>query len=84
MPQQNLFQCAREGAPQEMQANAQTTAFKGASGQKWRNKERIEIKGKSEALIDSMFKFQAENIIILRNDMIISSDVGASILDKTF
>ena len=23
MPQQNLFQCAREGAPQEMQANAQ-------------------------------------------------------------
>ena len=48
-----------------------------------KNKERIEIKGKSEALIDSTFKFQAENIIILRNDMIISSDVGASILDKT-
>ncbi len=46
-----------------------------------KNKERIEIEGKAEALIDSSYKFQTEDIIILRKEMIISSDVGAKILD---
>ena len=46
-----------------------------------RNKERIEIKGKAEALIDSHYKFKTEDIVILRKEMIISSDVGAKILD---
>ena len=46
-----------------------------------KNKERIEIKGKAEALIDSHYKFKTEDIVILRKEMIISSDVGAKILD---
>ena len=48
----------------------------------FKNEERIELSGKSEALIDMNFKFNSENITILRNDMIISSDVGATILDS--
>ena len=47
-----------------------------------KNEEKIEIKGKAEALIDTNYKFKTENIIILRNDMIISSDVGVTILDN--
>ena len=47
-----------------------------------KNEERIEIKGKAEALIDTNYKFKTENIIILRNEMIISSDVGVTILDN--
>ena len=46
------------------------------------NKERIELKGKAEATIDNDYKFSSQNIIILRNDMIIISDVGASIVDN--
>ncbi len=46
-----------------------------------KNKERIEIKGKAEALIDSNYKFQTQDIVILRKELIISSDVGAKILD---
>ena len=47
-----------------------------------KNEEKIEIKGKAEALIETNYKFKTENIIILRNEMIISSDVGATILDN--
>ena len=46
------------------------------------NKERIELKGKAEATIDNDYKFSSQNIIILRNEMIIISDVGASIIDN--
>ena len=46
------------------------------------NQERIELKGKAEATIDNDYKFSSQNIIILRNDMIIISDVGASIVDN--
>ncbi len=44
--------------------------------------EKIFIEGNSEALVESSFKFQTENIIILRNEMMISSDVGGIILDN--
>ncbi len=47
----------------------------------FKNEERIEIKGKSDALIDSNYKFEIENVTILRDEMIISSDKGAVILD---
>ena len=47
----------------------------------FKNEERIEIKGKSDALIDRDYKFEIENVIILRDEMIISSDKGANILD---
>ncbi len=46
--------------------------------------EKIFIDGKSEALIASSFKFQTKNIIILRNEMIISSEVGGKIFDNTY
>ena len=46
------------------------------------NKERIELKGKAEATIDTDYKFSSQNIIILRDDMIIISDAGASIIDN--
>ena len=47
-----------------------------------KNKEKIQIKGKAEALIDNNFEFKTEDATILRDEMIISSDIGASILDK--
>ena len=47
-----------------------------------KNKERIELKGKVEASIDTNYKFNSDNIVILRNDMLISSDAGATILDN--
>ena len=47
-----------------------------------KNEERIELKGKAEAIINNNYKFKSENIILLRNEMIISSDVGATILDN--
>ena len=47
-----------------------------------KNKEKIEIKGKSNALIETNFEFETEDITIFRNESIISSDVGATILDK--
>ena len=47
-----------------------------------KNKERIEIKGKSEGTIDTNYKFEIKDVVILRNDMKISSDVGAVILDN--
>ena len=47
-----------------------------------KNEERIEIPGKAEALIGTKYKFKIENAIFLRNKMIISSDVGATILDS--
>ena len=48
----------------------------------FKNKEKIEIKGKAKALIGNNYEFKIEDIIILRNEMIISSDIGGTILDK--
>ena len=47
-----------------------------------KNDERIELLGQAEALIDTNYKFNSKNIVILRNDRIIRSDVGATILDN--
>ena len=47
-----------------------------------KNEEKIEIKGKAEVLVEKGYKFKSENIIFLRNEMIISSDIGAKIIDK--
>ncbi len=47
-----------------------------------KNKERIDIKGKSKALIDKNYEFEIENVSIIRNDMKIRSDIGGSILDN--
>ena len=44
--------------------------------------EKIFIEGNSEALVESNFEFQTKNITILRNEMMISSDVGGIILDN--
>ncbi len=46
------------------------------------NEEKIELEGKAEASIDTNYKFSSQDIIILRNDMIISSDKGVTILDN--
>ena len=48
----------------------------------FKNEERIEIKGNAEALIETNYKFNTQDIIILRNEMMISSDVGATITDQ--
>ena len=47
-----------------------------------KDKEKIEIIGKSNALIDSNYNFKTEDILILRKEMIISSDKGATIIDN--
>ncbi len=44
--------------------------------------EKIFIEGNSEALVESSFEFKTKNITILRNEMMISSDVGGIILDN--
>ena len=41
-----------------------------------KNKERIHIKGKAEALFDSIYKFETEDIVILRKEMQINSILG--------
>ena len=46
-----------------------------------KSEEKIEIKGKSEALIDSIYEFTTENATILVDEKIISSEIGATILD---
>ena len=48
----------------------------------YKNNELIELKGKTEAIINNNYKFKSENISLFRNEMIISSDVGATILDN--
>ncbi len=48
----------------------------------FRNQEKIKLIGKSEALIDKNYKFSSRDIILLRNEMIISSDIGATIMDN--
>ena len=48
-----------------------------------KNDERIEIKGKSEVIFNENYKFEIENVTILRNEMIISSDVGGVILNSS-
>ncbi len=47
-----------------------------------KNEERIELNGKAEALIGTNYKFNSDNIVLLRNEMIIRSDVGATIVDN--
>ena len=44
--------------------------------------EKIEIKGRSEAVIDTNYIFKNENILIQREKQVISSDVGTTITDK--
>ena len=46
-----------------------------------KNDEKIEVKGKSEALINSNYKFETENAMILVDEKVISSEIGATILD---
>ena len=48
----------------------------------YKNNELIELKGKTEAIINNNYNFKSENISLFRNEMIISSDVGATILDN--
>ena len=47
-----------------------------------RNEEKIELIGQAEAMIDTNYKFNSKNIIILRNENIISSDIGVTIIDN--
>ena len=47
----------------------------------FKNDEKIEIKGKSKALLNKNYEFEIDNVVINRNDMRISSDVGGTILD---
>ena len=47
----------------------------------YKDKEKIEIEGKAEVLIGSNYRFISQDINILRNETIISSDVGATIFD---
>ena len=47
-----------------------------------KNEERIEIKGKAKALIETDFEFNTKDITILRNEMIILSDEGGTITDE--
>ena len=46
-----------------------------------KSEEKIEIKGKSEAFVDSIYEFTTENATILVDEKIISSEIGATILD---
>ena len=48
----------------------------------FKNEEKIEIQGKTEAMIGNNYNFKTENISILREQMIISSDLGVKILDN--
>ena len=48
----------------------------------FKNEEKIEIQGKTEAMIGDDYNFKTENISIFREQMIISSDVGVEILDN--
>ena len=48
-----------------------------------KNDERIEIKGKSEVIFNENYKFEIENATILINEMIISSEIGAVILNSS-
>ena len=43
---------------------------------------KIEINGEAEVIIETNYKFKTKNIIFLRNEMVISSDIGATILDN--
>ena len=48
----------------------------------FKNSEKIEINGKSNSLIYSKYNFKTEDIIILRDQLIIKSDKTATIIDK--
>ncbi len=47
----------------------------------FKNNEKIEIKGRSKALLNKNYEFEIDSVVINRNDMRISSDVGGTILD---
>ena len=47
----------------------------------FKNDEKIEIKGRSKALLNKNYEFEIDSVVINRNDMRISSDVGGTILD---
>ena len=47
-----------------------------------KNEEKINLRGQVEALVNDDYKFKTENITVLRNEMIINSDVGATIVDN--
>ena len=48
----------------------------------FKNNEKIEINGKSNSLIYSKYNFKTEDIIILRDQLIIKSDKAATIIDE--
>ncbi len=48
----------------------------------FKNDEKIEIRGKAQATIDNNYNFKTQDISIFREQMIISSNVGAKILDN--
>ena len=48
----------------------------------FKSEEKIVLEGKAEAVFDTNYKLNTESITILRDNMIISSDVGATILDN--
>ena len=48
----------------------------------FKNSEKIEINGKSNSLIYSKYNFKTEDIIILRDQLIIKSDKAATIIDE--
>ena len=48
----------------------------------FKNSEKIEINGKSNSLIYSKYNFKTEDIIILRDELIIKSDKTAKIIDE--
>tara|TARA_A100001011_G_scaffold400772_1_gene518584 strand:+ start:7376 stop:9808 length:2433 start_codon:yes stop_codon:yes gene_type:complete len=48
----------------------------------FKDKEIIEIKGKSSSLVYSNFNFKTEDLTILRNEMLIKSNKPSTIIDK--
>ena len=48
----------------------------------FKNSEKIKINGKSNSLIYSKYNFKTEDIIILRDQLIIKSDKAATIIDE--
>ena len=47
----------------------------------FKNDEKIEIRGRSKALLNKNYEFEIDSVVINRNDMRISSDIGGTILD---
>ena len=47
-----------------------------------KNQEKIFTKGKTEAILESRYNFLSENVLLLKNQMILSSDKKSSLRDK--